>query len=98
MEIETKTNDPRLKLCIECGENNKFNMRTNKKNEIVCSGKRCIKCCSSKNNKNKTYYRQYYLDHMDEFKNRDKERYKRLKESKKNIVEFNNITTTPEPI
>lgn len=79
-----------LKLCTLCGEIKRFNMRTNKKGERVTTGKKCISCCSSLNNiklRSKQYYKTYYVENAEVYKQRDRERYLRKKESQ-NLVSF----------
>ena len=89
-ETEIKVNDINMRLCLKCNEVRRFNMRTNKAGLIVPSGRRCIACCSAGNNKllkERNYYKTYYADNIEIFKERDRIRYQKAKE-KKNLVNF----------
>ena len=105
METKTDENNQFHKLCSVCNTVGKFNTRINNKEVKVISGKKCIKCCSSKNNaklKDKQYYKTYYENNAEIFKARDKLRYDKIR--KKNLVNFTisseNVITelTPETI
>lgn len=77
------------KLCLECNQIRKFNMRINKAGLRVMTGKNCIACKSTKNNmklREKNYYKEYYENNMETFKQRDRVRYQRLKQL--NTVSF----------
>lgn len=77
------------KLCSVCNEVKRFPTRVNNKDVVVCSGRRCIRCCSASNNKKlreKEYYKTYYENNMEIFKARDKLRYDKVR--KKNLVNF----------
>jgi len=90
-ETEIKVNDINMRLCLKCNEVRRFNMRTNKAGNHVPSGRRCIACCSAGNNKllkERNYYKTYYANNIETFKERDRIRYQKAKE-KKNLVNFN---------
>ena len=78
------------KTCRICGVSsavNKFKIK-----DGVTIGRRCLKCISKINNdklRNQTsgnYYTQYYQEHKEIFKARDKERYARTKALKNQVV------------
>ena len=89
-EIKVNQDDVSVRLCLKCNQVRKFNMRVNKAGLNVPSGRRCIACCSAGNNKllkERNYYKQYYADNIETFRERDRIRYLKAKE-KKNLVNF----------
>jgi len=80
------------KTCRICGVSSAVNKFKIKDGQIY--GRRCLKCISKINNdklRNRAsgnYYTQYYQEHKEIFKARDKERYAQ-KKALKNLVVFN---------